>query len=258
VGWILESTNKGTSKYPGVIERQFGDGKVIVYAFDLGLSTVNYIAFSDLLGKSLNHVHRPVISNTFMPGRMVPVEITLRSLGGAFDLKVTETYPAGLKIYDPVTSVWITDDPWIISIHLDPGETKKVLYYVQTPDVTGTYITGTEVGYMDGGKYVLYKTLDAAIVVGKDTITVTGDVLGALKALSVAGQDKAKVDNAIKYVQDVQARPVTTAIDVDMNIADLLKAVDSLLFVTGTDISNIRHMLDSLIEIWEGKAYAGR
>ncbi len=254
LGWTVDATKKGIDKYPGIIERQYGEGKVLYYAFDLGLSTGNYTSFADLLMNSLIYVHRPV-DQTFLPGQFVPVEINVKSLGGAFDLRITEQYPQELRLYDPLAEQWITDNPWETDAHIGPDETETVLYYALTPDETGTFTTQTEVGYMDSGSYTSYKSLSTDIVVDKDVATVTGDILGALNALSVSGQDKAKANKAIRDIVNVQTRTVGTANDIEMNISDLLDAVDSLQFITSTDTSDIRLMIDSLIETWEERAY---
>ncbi|MDA8105786.1 MAG: carboxypeptidase regulatory-like domain-containing protein [Nitrospiraceae bacterium] len=255
VGWIVETTKKGTNEYPGIIERQYGKGKVLYYAFDLGMSSGDYGAFATLLKNSLSHVHTPLDTAAIGPRQLVPVEITLTSLGAAFDLQLTESYPDALRLYDPVSGSWVADNPWIMNVPLEPGETKTVLYYALTPDEADTFSTQTEVGYIDGGVYNFYQTLTTDITAQKDIPTVTGDILSRLNALNLTGQQKAKADNAIKYIQNVQTRTITGMSDIEMNISDLLNAVDSLLFITDGDTTDIRLMMDSLLEYWEGAAY---
>jgi hypothetical protein len=252
IGWIVETTKKATAKYPGIIRRQYGNGKVLFFAFDLGLSTQNYTSFSDLLKNSLNYIHTPQDTTGFYPGQLVPIEIKLKSLGGTFDLIVKETYPVGVEIYNPSTAQWITDNPWPVNLHLEPDETKAIFYYALIPDSAGTYTLQTEVGYMDNGTYNFYQSLSAEINVGKDTSTMTSDIITALYGLSVPGQERSKVNNAIVYIHNVQSRAITSGMDIEKNIADILKAIDSLLFVTSVDISALRLMMDDLLMVWEG------
>ena len=256
IGWIVETTNKGTTKYPGIVKRQHGNGKVLFFAFDLGISSTNYNPFASLLRNSINYIHRPLDTTAFHPHHVVPVEIKLKSPGGAFDIKITETYPAEIKLYDPLTEKWITDNPWTINIRLEPNETRAILYYALMPDKAGTYTLQTEVGYMENGTYNFYQTLSADIVVNKDAVAAAVDIITALNMLTVSGQDKAKVDNAVRYMADVQGRSITTDADIDKNIQDILKAIDSLLDVTSADTSNIRLMMDQLLKVWEGRWYS--
>jgi hypothetical protein len=79
-----------------------------------------------------------------------------------------ETYPAELDIYDPSACRWINDNPWTLNIHLNPNETKTVLYYVLLPEKTGAYALQTELGYMDGGTYTFDQDLRVDIIVDKN------------------------------------------------------------------------------------------
>lgn len=254
VGWIVEIKNNGTTKYPGLIKRQYGNGKVLFFAFDLGLSTQNYNSFSDLLKNSINYIHTPQENSTvFYPGQLVPVEIKLKSLGGAFDLIVTETYPAEVEIYNPSTGQWIADNPWLGNLHLEPDEAKTIFYYALVPDRADTYILQTEVGYMDNGTYHFYQSLSTEILVETNTTAMLSDIITALNTLPVSGQEMAKVNNAIGYMNNVQNRVINTEIDVEKNIGDILKAIDSILSITTFDISQIRLMMDRLLKFWEGR-----
>ena len=84
---------------------------------------------------------------------------------------------------------------------------------------------------------------------------MTGDIITALKSLSVSGQDKAKVNNAIRYIENMQNRVISKEEDIEKNIHDILKAIDSILSVTSVNISDIRTMMDELLEVWEGGWY---
>jgi titin len=260
-GWVVEIDNKGTFMHPGIVTNTFGLGKVLYYAFDLGMSTTDYNAFASVLNTSLQYAHRPEEMDSFLPSRMVPVEITVKSLGSAFDLRIAETYPAEVRLYDPSTGQWITANSWVSDIHIEPDETATMLYYALIPEVPGTYELKTEVQYADGGTYSLYQDLYANLVVEKNTTTISGDIIVALQALTVTDQDEVKVANAIKSLQDVMDRAVATKTDIEQNIRDILKAADSLRAVTGTDMSSILLMIDDLLGVWESRWYyfeAGR
>lgn len=185
------------------------------------MSSTNYDPFAALLNNSLNYIHKPIDTTAFHPGQLIPVEIKIKNLGGVFDLRILETYPAEVKLYDPETEKWITDNPWIINMYIGPNETKTITYYALTPDKAGTYTLQTEVGYMDNETYNFYQNLSVDIVVEKDTATMTHDIISAQ--------------------------------DIEKNIQDILKAMDSLLLITSINISNIRLMMDELLKVWEGR-----
>jgi hypothetical protein len=109
----------------------------------------------------------PVDPASIHAGEFDPIAIEVKSLGGVFDLKVTEIYPVGFRLYNPATGAWITDNPLIHNMHLEPDETKTIFYYGLTPDQIGTYTMQTEVGYMENGTYHFYQSLSTEIVVNE-------------------------------------------------------------------------------------------
>lgn len=99
------------------------------------------------------------------------------------------THPAQLKIYDPATNKWITDNPWIRNVHIEANETKNILYYVFTPGSAGSFTLLTEIGSMEGGTYKPYQSLNTNIVVSKSSAAVTNDIIAALRLLPVNSRD---------------------------------------------------------------------
>jgi hypothetical protein len=79
------------------------------------------------------------------------------------------------------------------------------------------------------------------------------DIIGSLKSLPVSKKDKWKVKDAIESMERVQRRTLTTAKDIQRNIDDTMEAIDSLLSITSADISEIRSMMDVLLEVYLGK-----
>ena len=241
-----------------VMTNAYGLGKAAYLAFDFGarLNDENFDQMSTILKNAIAYIHKPVDTTAFHPNQLVPVEIKLKSLGGAFDLRVTETYPIEIKLYNPQTANWITDNPWIIDIHLEADEVKTLPYFVLSPDKTGTYTVQTEVGYIENGTYTFYKNLTSNISVDKDTETMAAEIITALNALTVSGKDRAKVKDAVKYITNVQTRTATDEKEIKKNIHDVLKAIDSLLHAESADVSEVRLMIDALLRVWEGKYYS--
>ena len=261
VAWI-DGTVCGHSKkvrrYPGIVTNHYGRGKTIFYAFDLGLNLneKNYNLLSTLIKNSIQYIHTPPEETTFSPYQIIPVEVKLKSQGGALDLRITETYPKQWKLYDSISEKWVTDRPWVVNMHLDPRGTRTILYEALTPDQAGTYTLKTDVEIKDAGTYRLSQSLSTDILVDKDTRTVAGDIMAALKALSVTGKkDKESLKMAIRQMEDVQRREVVRKRDIEKNVDDILEGINSLLSITSNDVAEIRLMMDRLLKMWEGKWY---
>jgi subtilase family serine protease len=242
-------------KHPGVVLNRYGLGNTVFFAFDLGstLDDENYDQVSTILKNAVAYVHKPLDTKAFHPYQMVPIEIEIKSLGGSFDARIKETYLPEMKLFDPVTGKWVKDRPWVVDIHLGPDETKTVFFYALAPDKAGVYLLETEIGYLDNGVYNFYQSLSTEIVVQKDSAQMVSDIIEALKSLTVSKKDKEEREEAIENMEKVQRRDAVTAKDVERNIDDTLEAIESLLSITSADVSDIRLMMDILLEVWIGR-----
>jgi hypothetical protein len=259
VAWVDES--KGShhhprlKQHPGVVLNEYGLGKTVFLAFDLGstLHEENYDQVSAVLKDAIAYVHKALDTKAFHPFQMVPIEVELKSPGSAMDIRITENYPVDIKLYDPITGKWIIDRPWVKDIHLEPDETKAIYFYALTPDKPGSYLLQTEIGYLDHGVYQFHENLDVEMVVEKDSAAMVDDIIKGLRSLSVSKKDKWKVKDAIENMESIQRRRAVTARDIQRNIDDTMEAFDSLISIMSVDISEIRLMMDALLEVWIGK-----
>jgi subtilase family serine protease len=249
--------SKHGDEHPAIVLNNYGVGKTVYYAFDLGLTLNddNYDQLAALIKDSIAHVHRIEETASYAPCRFVPVELTLKSLGGSFDLKITEIFPECLDLYCPILDEWITESPWTITMHLEPDEIATIALYVLAPDMPGAYTLETEIEALAGETCTLFEKLSIDVEVGTDTPTLVGNIISELSAHSLSGQEKSKAANVIKNLEAVQERGNATEEDIEKNIHNILKAAESLLFIESIDILNIRLMLDTLMRIEQGRYY---
>ena len=137
-----------------------------------------------------------------------------------------------------------------------PGGTRTILYEALTPGHVGTSTLKTDVEIKEAGTYRLFQSLSTDIVVDQDTRTMAGDILAALKALSVTGkEDKESLKLAVRQVENLQSREIVRKKDIEKNIDDILQAINSLLAISSKDVTEIRLLMDRLLKMWEGKGY---
>ncbi len=65
------------------------------------------------------------------------------------------------------------------------------------------------------------------------------------------------MENARKYIENVQKRVIQKEDDIEKNIHDIIKAIESLLEITSADTSTVRLMIDELLRIWESRYNLG-
>jgi hypothetical protein len=71
--------------------------------------------------------------------------------------------------------------------------------------------------------------------------------------MMVSKKDKWELEDAIEHMERVQRRAGETGRDIQRNIDDIMEALDSLLSISSTDVSEIRLMMDTLLEVWVGR-----
>jgi len=91
------------------------------------------------------------------------------------------------------------------------------------------------------------------MVVEKDSAAMADDIIGGLNSLLVSKKDKWRVQEAIERMERVRRRTVVTGRDIQRNIDDTMEAIDSLLSITSAEISQVRLMMDVLLEVYLGK-----
>ncbi len=69
----------------------------------------------------------------------------------------------------------------------------------------------------------------------------------------VSKKDKSELEDTVEHIEKIQRRAVVAAKDIQRNIDDIMEALDSLLSITSTDVTEIRLMMDALLEVWIGK-----
>ncbi|MBA4373988.1 MAG: hypothetical protein C0402_14150 [Thermodesulfovibrio sp.] len=245
---------------PAIVLNQYGRGRTIFYAFDLGIVLRNnaddrvYDMLSGLVINSLAYIHTPAVRKHLRPGFPMPIDLSFLSHGGAFDLKISQMYSPELKLFDSAASAWVSTNPWIRSLHIGPREAKTIRYYALMPDQGGSFAIKADTDILYRGQYTPYRSASTDFIVEQDLRTSAAAILDLL-----SGMDPAKhpeVSMSAKFVGDVRYRTVLTQKDMAQNISDILTAIDWLL-QSNLDIAAARLMLDELLQGWESRYYWG-
>jgi hypothetical protein len=265
-GWIDESSfgyigrkqyGHGHNGQPAICINDYGLGRAIYFAFDLGLSldTKTYNQIALLLKNALVHVHKKLEAETFLPYQLVPIDLTIQGMDQTLEAQVTEAFPATLPLYDPGTGKWITQSPWAFTLAIEALQTETIRYYALIPDAAGTYVIETQVGLTAQGVVIPAYTSNIEITVEKNAVALTADIIAALNALSVAKKDRAMVQDAIKWLQHMQHGQHGKKEECEDDVQDILKAVDAVMQIESVDVTQIRLMMDALLRVEEGRYY---
>jgi len=242
---------------PAICINDYGLGKAIYFAFDLGLSldTKTHDQAAQLLKNAIAHVHRTPDAEVFLPFQLVPIDLTIKDLDTAADAQITEAFPPAMPLYDPATGKWIMQSPWAFTLALEAHETDIIRYYALVPDAAGTYVIETQVGFTAQGIVLPPYESNIEITVTKDAAALTADIIDALNSLAVSKKDRVKVLYAIQCLQDEQHRHHGKKEGCEDDIHDILRAVDAIVQIESADVAQIRLMLDDLLRVEQGRYY---
>jgi hypothetical protein len=241
---------------PGIVLNQYGRGKTVFFAFDLGTALKDDSRgqeddkLPDLVRNALSYIHTKADSPR--PGFLVPVDLTFRSHGGPFDLRVSRTYSRQLRLLDPAVHSWVPSNPWLTRLRIGHGESKLMRYYVLMPDQGGTFTIRTDTENLATGRPGLFGTVLSEFTVAADLRTTASQILNQLQALDPS--NNYAVSMAIQSVVSLQKRTVMTKKEIAQNIRDILTAIAWLLQAE-MEIDDIRLKLDELLKGWVSRYY---
>jgi Tol biopolymer transport system component/fibronectin type 3 domain-containing protein len=256
VGWFVENSNEDALS-PAIVLHEYGLGKTVYLAFDYGrnLTDVAFTQMSEILQAAMHHVHHADPEQTLYPYRLEPVNIRVESPGRGFDLVFKVTYPPDLWLYDPATMSWYQDGHWEPGLTLPPGDAGYLPFNFLAPDGPGTYNFNLQSFMTENNReyFLQSDTLTFDVPTSQDEL-LAGLIID-LESLDLSGGDRAKAGSAVSYLERVRYRTVSCDQRIEKNILDLEKAVETLIGISGIDITTIRLELDTLLRIEESRWY---
>lgn len=245
----------GSGAAPEVAQTLFtyGGGHAVAYGFDVSAAAPSSDAATALLGAIsfvtpaastptnalavdgfhlLLSTQGPGVTATVHTSVPPPLTGVLATAGG-----VASTSPPG---YD-----WTLAVPSSASIGAD--------FFVRLPDQTGSWSTVTSVFSGPGTTPVATHTTQVSCT--KTGADLLADAVSAASALPSTGATKSKRDDILQALADVQARPVGTRADAELNLEDLSDAIEEAREVGGGGAA-VRASLDELLRYWEARWFA--
>jgi len=237
--------------YPALVYNEYGNGKVILYTFDL-LGCPEKEKVGDLLGSSL--VLLKPERHTVRALDTLPVRIAVSGSAELIALLVRETIPAG-SVADAILPHAAATDTTITWLqNLEAGSKTNFGYYLNLPDAKGEYTVGSDIMYANHGDYRLYESTRLIASVQKSSADLIREVVAALNAFPVAcSNDLVILNDSLSRLSRVTADPIDVK-GAEKEIETVV-AVTRLLRGLSSDAADIRLKLDELLKILGRKWY---
>ena len=261
--------NDKHKSYPAIVFNEYGRGKAILYAFDL-LASPDQAKRAALLINSINHV-RPAEQQP-LALESIPVRIKLDNLPEPADVRVKEYLPDSTTADSVAPASQVTDNTITWTKSLEAGEKGLFGYYLNLPDLAGSYRTRTEVFYSNLGEFRLYDSYAHTLTVPADSAGLLTSVMTELGTLLPEEKDPAGRDRhgegkdhsggdedyehisfALRELSGIDAA-ASDRKAAGKNIERITKAIGKIKQVT-FDVTQVRLKLDELLRVWEKKWY---
>ena len=238
-------------QHPAVIYNEYGDGKVILFTFDL-LASADKEKVAELLGDAITYF-KPELHKVRALGR-IPVAIGVVNSTEPIGLRITETVPAGSSAdtASPDGEVAGHTITWLQE--LAPSSSGEFLYYLSLPDVKGEYRAVTQLAFGNQGSYRELESCELRLSVPNSSAEILELVIADLKAIPASGaKDIVILTDAVGTLSMITVDPASRR-EAEREIESLVK-VTELIEGLSTETADLRLNLGELLKILERKWY---
>jgi len=237
---------------PAIFRSIYGQGRVLVFAYDLLASLTNNSAYAPFLDQITTSM-QPVVPASFAAGTYVPVKLHLENLGDPLTVNEVFSVPIGasiIRISSAGTQGTSQQASW--QADLVASATFDASAGILTPPIGASSLTidVTQVGGQNGN--LAHEELALGVKVSDTQLTV---VQNEISSLQVAGsQDSSLRSDAVAALEaSVSARNEGALGDT----LDSLLAVEAALSqITSVDVAAVRVDLTWLLKAYEREWYS--
>ncbi len=248
-GGTQEATVPGNGKkdsLPAIVSRSYGDGRALLFGFDLMGSLTVDPRWRQLLVSALTYITPPAPTSPLVAGSYLTLNTEVTNRAAAVE--------AAVSVQLPATATTLLSDPqaeesegvvqWVFPLAEGASETLRLAF--AAPNAAGDYELRTELGSVEDGVVVPY----GEPLILPFTLTSAGPTLVAARA-SLASlvlsnkQERRSLDAALLALssaeQQLAAAAYAAAIDA------LIEAIDAVRAIESVDLQAVRRSLDDVL-----------
>jgi hypothetical protein len=234
----------------GAAHHIFGAGQAVVFGFDLSASASTDSALAALSRSA--QVVAPLPS-ALGPLGVAGVEIDVVNLAKATTTRVREFLPAQVQPLASLPATSLSANPLEWQLALDSSQGASFAWFARVPEQPGKYTVTTEVAALRPSGTRVFGSFPLDLQLSESARDLAANAVAATEDLPVSGHDGAVRTRILQTLAGVSARPIGSAADIELDIADLLSAVDDAKTLQSVDPTPVRLALDELIRYWEAR-----
>jgi hypothetical protein len=235
--------SKPNSDGPAIVTNRYGNGRSMLFAFDLVGSVTTQGAWQTVLGSGLQYVLPPQ-STSLTPGAVLPVKTTVTNLAKAVDATVTAQLPQGAAVLgsDPSGTFNVDANSIAWTFNLGESQSQDWLLTLRVPAAPGDYTLQTQVATTRNNKTAPYGDALQQTFQVTDAAQTGVQVQQALKALAVSTNKDAKSRDAVlSLVQSALTHlSQNSAAGYEAAVGELVSAIDRLSTIASAPAADLR------------------
>ena len=236
---------------PAILTNSYGQGRSIMFGFDLVSSLRAQALWQPVLQTSLQYL-LPAQSTALTPGALLPVNTTIANQGPATGVQVKITLPATAVALgsNPTATVDAGANTVGWAFDLAAEQTQELFLTLRVPPAAGDYALQTRVSTVSGGTASLY---GEPLALGFTVIPAAqsyGDARTALLALPLGSKKAQQARDKLleDFKQAMAAFNLNTAQGYEDSIAKLAKLADGLSALLPADTTAVRLSVDRILK----------
>ncbi|MCL4517009.1 MAG: Ig-like domain repeat protein [Firmicutes bacterium] len=249
---LVGSVAEKKETYPAAVLSGYGQGKAVLFAFDLGTTRQESGAdLAELLQSAIHYVTPSQLPEEFFVGDVLPVETRIKNLGVPVNLRVVETVPIDSTILQPLQGK-VDQAGLFWESFLDTGVARDFGYIVRLPDRVYNEVFATEIQYLYKGAWRHYDRLEFPVVANRDAAQLLREIIAGMYTQSPVGEDYEHWKKALKELEELSREDLTRKRELEKAVHDLLKVVKEVNEMTQEHLE-LRLQLDKLLTMYEAK-----
>lgn len=236
---------------PAILTNAYGQGRSIMFSFDLVSSLRAQALWQPMLQTSLQYL-LPAQSTALTPGALLPVNTTVANQGPATGVQVSIALPAAAAVLgsNPTTTVDSGANTVGWAFDLAAEQTRELLLTLRVPPAAGDYALQTRVSTASGGTASLYGqplSLGFTVIPAAQSYS---DARTALLALPLGSKKAQQARDKLleDFKQAMAAFNLNTAKGYEDSIAKLAKLADGLSALLPADTAAVRLSVDRILK----------
>lgn len=252
-GVNIDYTNNAFGVVPGAVSNDYGNGKTVFLPFDL-IYSAHYGSSSEFGNILLNAVRSTIKEESdYRAGGVYLIKTSVTSNGGDFNVLAEDVLDPAIK-YLPIFE--LSHNNLIFELSLLDGVSSTYSYFIEVPELVGTYYKETSLSLQVDSGYVPWSSYLRELNISSDLESNYEFIESELSNFAMLyPQYENQIGEILSDFSIIRNSDLITSDEIEKVIHDVIKMVHSLINLNDVNVLSVRSALDECLYILGVKYY---